>query len=71
MKQVDQLKNFDALPDAAGVDAITVAALLGCSESTVWLRTKRGILPQPIRNGRSTRWNVGKLRAILNGGVAA
>ncbi|AKM29287.1 transcriptional regulator [Pandoraea faecigallinarum] len=63
------LKGFDDLPNAAAVDVKTVAALCGCSISTVWERSRRGALPEPIRIGGSARWNVGKLRAILAGGI--
>ena len=61
------LKNFDSLPDSANVPIQVVCALLGCSTATVWRRVKQGIFVQPIRLGlRTTRWNVGQLRAVLN-----
>ncbi|TDY23927.1 AlpA family transcriptional regulator [Paraburkholderia sp. BL6665CI2N2] len=65
MKNANALKNFDSLPNAAGVDVRTVAALCGCSTSTVWERAKRGDLPEPIKIGGSARWNVGQLRKHL------
>lgn len=70
MQTNDSLKNFDHLPDAAGVGVETVAALMECSVSAVWDRTKKGLLPSPIKIGGSTRWNVGKLRKVLLGEAA-
>ncbi|MGF6757267.1 putative DNA-binding transcriptional regulator AlpA [Paraburkholderia sp. GAS42] len=67
MKLADTLKNFDSLPNAAGVDVQTVAALCGCSVATTWERARRGALPKPRKIGGSTRWNVGELRAVLTG----
>ncbi|MDN7950416.1 MULTISPECIES: helix-turn-helix transcriptional regulator [Burkholderia cepacia complex] len=67
MKTADSqaLKNFDNLPNAAGVSDTVVAALCGCNVSTVWDRAKKGALPKPIKIGGSTRWNVGELRKCL------
>ncbi|WP_250865612.1 AlpA family transcriptional regulator [Caballeronia sp. INSB1] len=67
MKPDANLRNFDALPNAAAVDAKTVAALCGCNVSTVWDRANRGALPKPRKIGGSTRWNVGELRKVLTG----
>jgi len=65
--RLDPFTDFDALPDAAGVSARTVARLLDCNEATVWRRLKNGDLPAPIRLGTLTRWNVGGLRAFMKG----
>jgi predicted DNA-binding transcriptional regulator AlpA len=65
MKTKKTLRDFDTLPNAAGVSVEVVAALLECSNSTVWNRTKRGDLPQPIVIAGHTRWNVGALRKLL------
>jgi predicted DNA-binding transcriptional regulator AlpA len=65
MNTANTLKNFDDLPNAACVDVKTVAALCGCSSSTVWERAKRGALPRPIKIGGNARWNVGELRKCL------
>jgi predicted DNA-binding transcriptional regulator AlpA len=69
-KQPADLKDFDSLPNAAGVNVRTVAALCGCNTATVWNRSKDGSLPAPIKIGGSTRWNVGELRKVLAGGAA-
>jgi len=61
------IESFDALPDSAHVDVHTVAALFGCKAPTVWLRVRRGQLPQPHKFGMHTRWNVGDIRAALSG----
>lgn len=59
------LKSFDELPDSAHVAEPVVCAIVGCSHASLWRWTKAGILPQPKRFGRSTRWRVGELRAAL------
>lgn len=61
----DALKHFDSLPDSANVKAPVICGLLDCSNATVWRRVKDGGLPQPIRLGRMTFWNVGQLRKAL------
>lgn len=60
------LKDFDSLPDSANVRLPIVAALCGCSDSTVWRMVRRGDLPRPRKlTERVTAWNVGQLRAHL------
>lgn len=64
----DALKNFDSLPDSASVRQPVVEALFACSSTTVWRRVKAGLIPEPKKFGpRHTAWNVGELRAALNG----
>ena len=65
MKADNTLKKVSDLPNEAGIDVKTVAALCGCSVSTVWERAKRGALPKPIKIGGSARWNLGQLRKCL------
>ncbi|MDR5778781.1 transcriptional regulator [Caballeronia sp. LZ065] len=62
-----EVRNFDSLPDAAGVRVQTVAQLCSCSISAVWNRSKRGALPKPRTIGGHALWNVGELRAVLLG----
>lgn len=60
------LKNFKDLPDEANVRISVVAALLGCSEVTVWRKTRDGKLPRPRRlSNKLTTWNVGELRKTM------
>jgi predicted DNA-binding transcriptional regulator AlpA len=59
------LKSFDDLPDSAHIAEPVVRAIVGCSHASLWRWAKAGILPQPRRFGRSTRWHVGELRAVL------
>lgn len=60
------LREFDGLPDAAGVPVGVVAALWSITPTSVWRRSRQGDLPQPRTFGtRCTRWNVGELRAAL------
>lgn len=64
------LSNLDALPNSALVSQIVVEGAAGCSPATVWRWVKSGLLPQPIRRGRTTRWQVGELRTALKAGAA-
>lgn len=67
----ETLATFDELPLSANVNQQIVQALFGISPATVWRRVKSGALPQPRRYGlRTTRWNVGELKAALNTKVA-
>ncbi|SMF96989.1 hypothetical protein SAMN02949497_4404 [Methylomagnum ishizawai] len=62
------LRDFDSLPNSANVRQPVVEALFGISATTVWRRSKNGLLPTPIRLGGTTVWNVGQLRSILGKG---
>lgn len=64
------LSRFDGMADAAQVDVKAVAALCGCTVSTVWDRARKGTLPKPMKIGGSARWNVGHLRSFLRGEVS-
>lgn len=70
MSTIQDLSNFDKLPDAAHVDVHVVAALFGCKTPTVWARLRRKELPAPRKFGAHTRWNVGDLRGALAAGSA-
>jgi predicted DNA-binding transcriptional regulator AlpA len=59
------LTSFDDLPDSAHVGDRVVCGLYGCSRATAWRRVAAGLIPAPKKFGRSTRWNVGELRAAL------
>ena len=64
----EPLKNFDSLPDSAYVRIPTVAALFACSPATIWRAVRDGRIPKPIKHfERATAWNVGALRAALQG----
>ena len=67
MNKVDltSLTNFDALPSSAHVRLPVVCALFGVSAATVWRWCQEGRLPEPVRMGGVTLWNVGALRACL------
>jgi predicted DNA-binding transcriptional regulator AlpA len=61
------LENFDELPNSAHVRLPVVQALYACSGPTVWRRVKAGLIPQPRKLGeRTSCWNVGELREVLN-----
>lgn len=66
------LTNFDQLPDSANVDVYVVAGLCGGGVSTVWRRLRQNdpLIPKPRKFGRSTRFNVGELRAALAANAA-
>jgi predicted DNA-binding transcriptional regulator AlpA len=66
------LQYFDSLPSAAHVRQPVLEILFACSSSTVWRRVKDGRIPKPLKlSDRVTAWNVGKLRAVLQGSVKA
>jgi predicted DNA-binding transcriptional regulator AlpA len=65
------LENFKSLPDEAYVDVKVVCGLLYCAESTYWAWVKQGRLPKPRKFGRSSRQNVGGIRAVLAAGEGA
>lgn len=63
----EALKHFDELPNSAFVRLPVVAMLFGCSGITIWRRSKAGTLPSPRKlSERTTAWNVGALRQVLN-----
>jgi len=43
-----------------------VASYLGCGISTVWLHTRNGILPKPVKIGHLTRWRLSDVEASIN-----
>ena len=59
------ISDFDKLPDSARAPLPVVCGLFSISKATAWRRVKTGLLPAPIREGGSTRWIVGDLRAAL------
>ena len=65
LKPVHQraFEGFDLLPDSAKVPVQVVAALEGVTPVTIWRRSAAGLLPKPVREGNTTRWIVGQLRA--------
>lgn len=64
----DELRNFDALPDAANVRLPVVRVLFGISTATAWRWVKKGTLPAGRKLSEGvTAWNVGELRKALNG----
>lgn len=69
-KVLEQLRNFDHLPDSAHVGTRTVLALMGVkSAATLWKWEHAKKLPRAKKIGGSNRnaWNVGELRACLAG----
>ena len=60
------------LPDEALVrEPITLQAWGGISRVTCWKYCNAGIIPKPIKIGRSNYWRVGELRQALNSLSAA
>ncbi len=65
----NSLRQFDQLPDSALVSVRVVSLLLGRSQASIWRDVKSGRLAKPVRIGqRCTRWRVGDLRALMQGG---
>ncbi len=61
-------QHLSKLPDDARIDVKSVASILGIGVSTAWSWVARGLLPQPSRLGRTTRWRAGSIREIAAGG---
>lgn len=61
-------KQSDA-PERIGLDAKGVAELLDISQRHVWKLHAGGLIPRPLRFGRSVRWNRAELLAWLEAGA--
>lgn len=59
------IADFGRLPDDAVVRTKTAAAIFDVSPSTLIAWRTRGVLPEPIRLGRTTGYRAGTIRAIL------
>lgn len=61
------LKHFDDLPASGSVRLPVVRELFGCSNATVWRRSRTGMLIPKSRklSSKITVWNVGELREAL------
>jgi predicted DNA-binding transcriptional regulator AlpA len=71
-RDLEALRNWEVLPDAASVRVPVVASLDGCSIPTVWRRVRNGTLPKPRKTSpKVTVWNVGELRKYLAARTAA
>lgn len=64
-REIQALYDFDKLPACARVPESVVCGLYGISRDTVWVRVKKGLIPEPIKQGNTTRWIVGDLRRAL------
>lgn len=60
-------QNLSKLPDDSLLDVKSVATILGIGVSTCWSWVAKGLLPQPTRRGRTTRWRTGTIREIAAG----
>ncbi|MDR5770873.1 MULTISPECIES: transcriptional regulator [unclassified Caballeronia] len=61
--------NFKSMPDEARVPDYVVAAILGISRATLHRRVRAGLIPAPERQGHTSRWIVGTVRAALAKGA--
>lgn len=59
------LRDFDELPDSAYVRLPVVKALIGVSSATVWRMVKAKQLKTHKLTERTTTFNVGELRLLL------
>jgi predicted DNA-binding transcriptional regulator AlpA len=69
MQTSSPIEAFDKYPNSAGVRLPTVTAVLACSNATVWRLAKSGVLKSVKVSPRVTVFNVGSIRAVLNGGA--
>ena len=65
------LRDFDQLPNSQQVRLPVVKALLGVSSATVWRMIKANQLKAHKLTKRTTSFNVGELRALLNSKAGA
>ena len=65
------LRDFDHLPNSQQVRLPVVKALLGVSSATVWRMIKAKQLKAHKLTKRTTTFNVGELRALLNSKAGA
>jgi predicted DNA-binding transcriptional regulator AlpA len=42
-----------------------VARIFSWHRTTVWRNVRKGLLPQPIRIGKATRWNLAEIEALI------
>lgn len=63
------LNQFPHLPDDAGVRLPTLCAVTGFSPATAWRLAKAGKVQARKISPGVTVFNVGSIRALLNGGV--
>ena len=64
---VTALERFASLPDEAGIRLPTACSVMSCSPATVWRLAKAGTLTARKVSTRVTIFNVGSIRAVLNG----
>jgi predicted DNA-binding transcriptional regulator AlpA len=60
------LRYADLLPNSAQVRLPVVKGLLGVSNATVWRLVKKGTLKTYKLTERTTTFNMGEIRALIN-----
>ena len=60
------LRDADSYPNSAQVRLPVVKGLLGVSSATVWRLVKKGKLKTYKLTERTTTFNMGEIRALLN-----
>lgn len=50
------------------ISAEELATILGTSKRTVWRLLSAGIIPQPVRLGKSTRWRLSDIHQWIDTG---
>lgn len=50
------------------ISAEDLATILGTSKRTVWRLLSAGIIPQPVRLGKSTRWRLDDIHRWIDTG---
>jgi predicted DNA-binding transcriptional regulator AlpA len=70
MKEIMEPENarrFSELPDEALIDIETALWLFGNIGRTKWYKgVKAGRYPKQVKDGHSSRWRAGEIRAALN-----
>jgi predicted DNA-binding transcriptional regulator AlpA len=60
------LRDADAMPNSAQIRLPVVKGLLGISSATVWRMVKKGKLKTYKITERTTTFNMGEIRTLLN-----
>ncbi len=59
------------IEDVELVSVLTLARIYEVHPATIWRYVKAGIIPQPIKVGKLTRWRMSEIRTAVKDAEAA
>ena len=66
LRTVEEVIDFDDLPDQAYIRVAAVARIFACSVPSIWRWAAHGTFPKPTKlSDRISAWQVGELRRLL------